>query len=82
MPAEVRDSTDPSIVALIQARDMALSCDVHKRPSARDVANFLDEAYLKSKRERGITPPKAKRVEAQKGRKILMCTGKNDAVKG
>lgn len=47
LPAEVRGSTDTSIVALIQVRDMALTCDVHKRPSARDVANFLDEVYSK-----------------------------------
>ena len=49
LPPEIDDSSDPAIQAIIKARNEAYTFDINARPSARDIANILDEAYLLNK---------------------------------
>ncbi len=44
LPAEILDSSDPAIRAMVKARNKSLICNAKERPSAREVATILDNA--------------------------------------
>ena len=46
LPPAVVESNDPSIEALVRARNEVLVYDANKRASAREVATMLDEAVV------------------------------------